>query len=62
MGISGSVFFVQVKLVILQSLKVTVPTGLKGSMKGNKFAFISPVESLFDQRSDFHNPISIFMY
>ena len=62
MGISGSVFFVQVKFVILQSRKVIVPTGLKGSMKGNKFAFISPVESLFVQRSDFHNPISIFIY
>jgi hypothetical protein len=62
MGVSGSVFFVQVKFVILQSLKVTVPTGLKGSMKDNKFAFISPVESLFGQPSDFHNPINIFMY
>jgi len=49
MGVSASVFFVQVKFVILQSLKVTVPTGLKGSMKDNKFAFISPVESLFGQ-------------
>lgn len=55
------IFFVQVKFVILQSLKVTVPMGLKSSKKDNKFAFISPVESLFVQRSDFHNPISIFM-
>lgn len=55
-------FFIQVKFIILQLPKVTTSKVFEGSVNGNKFAFISPVGPLFGQRSDFHNPISIFVY